>query len=93
MNHVMRKTDFVYTKNGFRLYENKDAAAQRLCFRHIVLCLYFQNPSFKSLAIFCGYAAQFVSDLVGNPEYSFSHDTPHTMSTVRHCLKVIFFEQ
>ena len=30
--------------------------------------------NFKPLAIFCGYTARFVSDLVGNPEDRFSHN-------------------
>ena len=30
--------------------------------------------NFKPLAIFCGCTAQFVSDLVGNPEDRFSHN-------------------
>ena len=31
----------------------------------------------KPLAIFYGYTAQFVSDLVGNPKARFSHDEAH----------------
>ena len=33
---------------------------------------YIRN--FKPLAIFCGYTAWFVSDLVGNPDDRFSHN-------------------
>ena len=33
----------------------------------------------KRLAIFCGCAARFVSDLVGNPEDRFSHDAAYLM--------------
>ena len=40
----------------------------------IVQSLYFLNPKFKPLAIFCGSTARFVSDLVGNPKDRFSHN-------------------
>ena len=33
--------------------------------------------NFKSLAIFCGCKARFVSGLVGNPEDRFPHDKAH----------------
>ena len=36
---------------------------------------YIRN--FKSLAIFCGCTARFVSDLVKNPEDRFSHNDAH----------------
>ena len=39
------------------------------------LFLHMQNLNFKSLAIFCGCTARFVSDLVENPEDRFSHLT------------------
>ena len=38
----------------------------------IVQSLYFLNPNFKPLAIFCDFPARFVWDLVGNPEDRFS---------------------
>ena len=41
---------------------------------YIEQSLHFQNPKFKSLAIFCGCTPLFVSDLVRNPEDRFSHD-------------------
>ena len=34
------------------------------------------NP-LLAVASFLGCTAQFVSDLIGNPEYTFSHDTAH----------------
>ena len=37
--------------------------------------LYSLNLKFKPLAIFCECTAEFVSDLVGNPEDRFSRDT------------------
>ena len=37
------------------------------------------NPNFKPLAFFCGYTAQFVSDMVGNPKDRFSHNAAHKM--------------
>ena len=53
---VMRKPDFC-------ICENK-GADQCLCFHYKIL-------NFKSLAIFFGCTARFVSDKVGNPEDSF----------------------
>ena len=32
------------------------------CFRYIVQSLYFLNPKFRALAIFCGYTVRFVSE-------------------------------
>ena len=43
----------------------------------IVQSLYFLDPKFKPLVIFCDCAAWFVSDLVGNPEDRFSHKEAH----------------
>ena len=40
---------------------------------YIVLSLFLLN--FKPLAIFCGCTTRLVSDLVGNPEDRFIHDT------------------
>ena len=44
--------------------------SSRLCFRFID-CTILQT--FKPLTNFCGCTDRFVSDLVGNPEDSFSH--------------------
>ena len=41
---------------------------------YIVQSLYFHLRNFKPLAILCGCTAQFMSDLVGNPEDRFSHN-------------------
>ena len=65
-------------KHAFCQSENKDAdqlrgnrtANQRLCSRYI----YSTIRNFNPLTILCGYAARFVSDLVGNTEDRFSHD-------------------
>ena len=74
-------------KPAFCICENKDAdqlrgnreADQRLCFRYmdsaIPLLSKFEN--FTPLAVFCGCAARFVWDLVGNPEDPFSHNEAH----------------
>ena len=35
------------------------------------------NPKLHPLAILYGQTARFVSDLVGNPEYTFPHDAAH----------------
>ena len=44
-----------------------------LLFKLVTLIKMFRNiRNFKALAIFCGCTARFVSDLVGNPEDSFS---------------------
>ena len=45
----------------------------------IVESLYFLN--FKSLAIFCGCTAGFVSDLVRNPKDRFSHNLAYIISS------------
>ena len=47
----------------------------------LVQFLFFLNLNFKPLAIFCGCTAQFELDLVGNPKYRFSRDTPHICFT------------
>ena len=66
MSRVMRKL-------AFCICENKDAVQ--------LGCNPYYNPptsyirNFKPLIIFSGCTAQFVSDLVGNPEDGFSHDT------------------
>ena len=71
----------------FCICENKDAdqlrgnreADQRLCFRYtdsIIPLLPFIG-NFKPLVIFCGCAARFVLDLVGNTEDQFSHNEAH----------------
>ena len=69
-------------KPAFCICENKDAdqlrgnreADQRLCFRHTDSAIPLLS---KSLAIFYGCTARFVSDLVGNPEDRFSHNEAH----------------
>ena len=68
-------------KPAFCICENKDAdqlPGHLICAfifaTRIVQSLYFLNPNFKHLAIFCGCTAWFVSDLVGNPEDRFSHN-------------------
>ena len=73
----MRKTAFCICKNKDtdQLRGNRETD-QRLYFfaTKIVRSLYFLNPNFKPLAIFCSCTAWFVSDLVGNPEDRFSHN-------------------
>ena len=73
----------------FCICENKDAdqlrgnreADQRLCFRYIdsTIPLLPKSQNFKPLANFCDYTAQFVSDLVGNPEDRFSQNEAHIL--------------
>ena len=50
------------------------AADQRLCFHYTDCAIPLIIQTVKPLAIFCGCTAQFVSDLVGNPEDRFSHN-------------------
>ena len=74
----------VIRKPAFCICENKDAdqlrgnceADQHLCFRYIesTIPLLPIIRNFKPLAILFGCTAQFVSDLVGNPEDRFSHN-------------------
>ena len=67
----MRKPDFCICENkdADQLRGNREAD-QRLCFPNI-------DSTIPLLAIFCGSTAQFVSDLVGNPEDRFSRDAAH----------------
>ena len=66
-------------KPAFGTCENKGAdqlhsncpADQRLCFRYSTTCSLIQN--FKLLAIYCDFAARFVTNLVGTPEDRVSH--------------------
>ena len=44
---------------------------------------YAKRQNFKLLAIMCDCTARVVSDLVGNPEDRFSHDTAHIMLSGR----------
>ena len=69
-------------KPTFCICENKDAdqlrgnreADQRLCFRYIDSTIPLLP---KSKAIFLSCTAQFMTDLVGNPEDRFSHNEAH----------------
>ena len=81
----------VMRKPGFCICVNKDAdqlrgnreADQHLCFRYmdstILLIL-----NFKSLTILCGCTAQFVWNLVGNPEDRFSHYEAHLSVIIKY---------
>ena len=68
LSHVLRKPAFCICTRE---------ADQRLCFCYID-STYIRN--FNPLAIFCGCTAQFVSNLVGNPEVLFSHNKAHLIS-------------
>ena len=67
----MRKPDFCIclNKDADQLHGNREADQHFVFAIRIVqsLYMYFLNPNFKSLAIFCNCTARFVSDLVGNP--------------------------
>ena len=72
MNHIMRKPDFYLCENkGADQLCSNFTADLRLCFRFTdISSSYIQN--FKLLVCVCDCTGQFVSDLVGNPEYRFS---------------------
>ena len=67
---VMRKPAFAYAKTKTQI---SLAVTAKLISAFVFA--YMQNLNFKSLAIFCGCTARFVSDLVENPEDRFSHLT------------------
>ena len=83
MSHIM-----THEKTCVCICKNKDAdqlrgncAADQIISAfvfatQIVQFFYFLSATFKYVAIFCGYTAT-VSDLVGNPNDRFSHDTAH----------------
>ena len=80
MSFVMRKRLFAYVNKDADQLRSNCAADQRLVFAiRIVLTLYYLNRNLKplSIAIFCSCTAQFVWDLVGNPEDWFSHNEAH----------------
>ena len=75
------KTEMTPSSHVFPYRENKGAdqlhgnraADQRLCFC-CIQSLYFVNPNFQASSNL-GCIAWFVSELVGNPDDKFSHDT------------------
>ena len=73
----MRKPDFCIcvNKDADQLRGNREAD-QHLCFRYMdsTIPLLSKSKNLKTLAIFCGCTARFVSDLVGNPEDRFYHN-------------------
>ena len=76
----MRKTAFCICKNKDtdQLRGNRETDQCLYFFAtKIVRSLYFLNPNFKPLAIFCSCTAWCVSDLVGNTEDRFSHNEAH----------------
>ena len=84
----MRKPDFRICKNkGADQLRGNHAADQRLCFRYIDST----TPLLlKPLAIFCGCAARFVLDLVGNPKSRFSHDKAQLSNILTSVIVVLF---
>ena len=80
---VMRKPAFMHMRKQRRRSAACNCAAdQRHCFCYIDSTIHLLPKSeiFKPLAIFCGCAAWFVSNLAGNPEDRFSHDVAHTFT-------------
>ena len=80
MSRDVRKPDFCICENkdADQLRSNREAD-QRLCFHHLdsTIPLLSKSENFKSLDIFCGCTAWFVSDLVGNPADWFSDVAAH----------------
>ena len=71
-----------YEKTGFlHMRKQRRRSASRysafVFATRIVPSLYFINPKFQYFTIFCDCTAWFVSDLVRNPEYRFSHNEAH----------------
>ena len=85
MNDILRETEYhhlnrVMIKSDFGLCENKGTDQLRgyLYFGFIDSTIPLLSKSkFKLLVNFCGCRAQFVLDLVRNPEDRFSHDANH----------------
>ena len=66
----------------FCICENKGADKLDSRLNSAFCFCYLNGPTtlnFKPLTIFCGCTAQFVSDLVRNPEDMFSHDGSHSL--------------
>ena len=82
----MRKTDFCICENkdADQLRGNREAD-QRLCFRYTdsTIPLLCKSEILKPLAIFCDCPVRFVSDLVGTPEYRFSHNEAQIEPCIR----------
>ena len=74
-------------KPALSICKNK-CADQQLCFHYIdrTVPLLPKIRNFKSLVIFCGCTARFVSDLVGNPEDRFLNDAANFIIPVRTCI-------
>ena len=70
------KTCFLHMRKQRRRSTAKLISAFVFAIR-IVQSLYYLNKKIKPLSIFFGCTARFVSDLVGNPEYRFSHNEAH----------------
>ena len=77
----MRKPDFCIIENkAVDQLRSNCAADQRLSFRYMDRTIPQSTTlirKFTPLAIFYDCTVWFVSDLVGNPEYRFSHDEAH----------------
>ena len=85
LSHVVRNTAFCKCENrDTDQLQGNHKADPRLCFRYIdsTVPLLPKYENFKHLAIFCGCTAQFVSDLVGNPEDGFYHEAHFKASGV-----------
>ena len=79
----MRKPAFAYakTKTQIGCAVTAQLISAFVFATRIVTSLFFLNPKFQACShlrpIFCGFKAQLVLDLVGNPEDRFSHNEAH----------------
>ena len=81
MSHIVRKPDFSLCENKGADQLRSNCTAKLISAfvfaTQMVQCLYFLNPNFPTLVIFCACTARFGSDLVGNPEDVFSRSGSH----------------
>ena len=74
ISSIMRKPAFCICQNKTQIsFAVTGKLISAFVFATWIISLFFLNPKFKPLAIFCG-CTEFVSDLVGNPEDRFSCD-------------------
>ena len=71
LSHIMRKPDFCICENKAVDQLTMKLISAIVFATKIVQSLYFLNPHFKPLAIFCKFTAWLVSDQVGNQNIGF----------------------
>ena len=73
-------------ENLFCICEHKAQISACVFATYLVKPIHFLNSSVGTLY---GYAAHFVSDLVGNPEYRFSHDAAQINDNTHTCMQYL----